>query len=89
MSHARSLCFEALEARRLLSRGLSWLMPKLAVVVTPLVLNGTLTVNNKAASTTMNLDGGARPRRSRFRGSSVPSARYTGLERDVDQFGDT
>jgi hypothetical protein len=54
MRHVRSLCFEALEQRKLLSRGHIVAHAKHAVVATALVLNGTLTVNSKG--TTVNMD---------------------------------
>lgn len=58
MSHARFLLFESLEARKLLSSTHAVAAhARPAVAATPLVLNGTLTVNNKAASTMMNDDG--------------------------------
>lgn len=67
MSRVRSLRFEALESRELLStvhaaahaaRAHPKAKAKAAVVAAPLVLNGTLTVENRAASTDQNLDGG-------------------------------
>jgi hypothetical protein len=60
MSHARSLRFEALEPRELLSKGDVALPHKATAAPTvPLVLDGTLAVNNNtnAALTTMNVDG--------------------------------
>ena len=57
MSHVRSLCFEALEERKLLSRGHIVAHAKHAAVATPLVLNGTLTVDNKATTTSMDDQG--------------------------------
>ncbi len=58
MSHARLLFFESLEARKLLSSTHAVAAhARPAVAATPLVLNGTLTVDNKAASTMMNDDG--------------------------------
>ena len=58
MNHVRSLFFESLEGRRLLSNAhVNAAHAKPAVVATPLVLSGTLTVDNKAASTVMNEDG--------------------------------
>jgi hypothetical protein len=57
MSHLRSLCFDSLEVRKLLSNAhASMAHAKPAVVATPIVLNGTLKVDNKAAATTMNAD---------------------------------
>src|ERR1700727_576359 len=62
MSHVRSLDFDDLEGRTLLRA------PRHAVAhpapavkakpVVPLVLDGTLTVNNKASSSSINQDGG-------------------------------
>src|ERR1700722_15533777 len=57
MSHVRSLCFEALEARKLLSRGQIVAHSKHAVVATPLVLNGTLTINNRGTTVTTDEQG--------------------------------
>jgi hypothetical protein len=57
MSHARSLCFDALEERKLLSRGHVVAHARHAVVATPLVLNGTLTVNNRGTTTSMDEQG--------------------------------
>ena len=45
MNHLRSLCFDALEERKLLSRGHLVAQAKHAVAATTLVLNGTLTVD--------------------------------------------
>jgi len=57
MRHVRSLFFESLEARKLLSKAhVSIAHAKPAVVATPIVLSGTLTVDNKATTTTMNPD---------------------------------
>ena len=53
MNHVRSLCFDALEERKLLSRGHLVAQAKHAVAATPLVLNGTLTVNNRGTTTSM------------------------------------
>jgi hypothetical protein len=53
MHRRRSLCFDALEERKLLSRGHVVAHAKPAVAATPLVLNGTLTVNNRGATTSM------------------------------------
>ena len=58
MSHIRSLGFECLEARKLLSKthfAVAHTAP--AVVTLPVVLSGTLSVNNHAAISTMNVDG--------------------------------
>ncbi len=57
MSHVRSLCFDALEERKLLSRGHVVAHAKNAVVATALVLNGTLTVNNRGTTTQMDEQG--------------------------------
>jgi hypothetical protein len=57
MSHVRSLCFEALEERKLLSRGQIVAHSKHAVVATPLVLNGTLTINNRGTTVTTDEQG--------------------------------
>lgn len=63
MTRAHSLQFEALEGRELLSgahaaahRARAHAAP--AIAGAPLVLDGTLTVNNRAASTDTNLNGG-------------------------------
>jgi hypothetical protein len=58
MSRVHSLRFEFLEARTLLSKA-HLAMPHAAPAVTaaPLVLDGTLTIDNHAASPTMNEDG--------------------------------
>ena len=53
MNRLRSLFFDALEDRKLLSRAHIIAHTRPAVAATPLVLNGTLTVNNKATTTTM------------------------------------
>ena len=53
MNRVRSLCFDALEERKLLSRGHVVAHAKHAVAATPLVLNGTLTVDNNGATTSM------------------------------------
>jgi hypothetical protein len=58
MRHVRALGFDALETRQLLSKAhhvAAHIAPALAAV--PLVLDGTLTVNNKGASVTTNGDG--------------------------------
>ena len=57
MSHVRSLCFDVLEERKLLSRGQVVAHAKHAVVATALVLNGTLTVNNRGTTTSMDDQG--------------------------------
>ena len=64
MSRVHSLGFEALESRELLSRAHPAIAhaakdhARPAAVGAPLVLSGTLTVNNRAATTNQNLDGG-------------------------------
>ena len=59
MNHVHSLRFEALEARELLSGAhAARAHARSAAVGAPLVLEGTLTANNRAASTNMNMDGG-------------------------------
>ena len=57
MSHVRSLGFEDLEDRKLLSHGHIVAHPKHAFAATPLVLDGTLTVNDKKATTMMDAQG--------------------------------
>jgi hypothetical protein len=57
MSHERSLCFEALEERKLLSRSLIVAHAKHASVATPLALNGTLTINNRGTTVSMDEQG--------------------------------
>lgn len=58
MRHVRSLGFEALETRQLLSRAhVATAHAAPAAAAVPLVLSGTLTVDNKGATTTMNSDG--------------------------------
>jgi hypothetical protein len=57
MSRERSLCFDALEERELLSRAHIAAHARPAAAATTLVLNGTLTVDNKAATTTMDESG--------------------------------
>jgi hypothetical protein len=58
MNRVHSLRFEALEARRLLTGSLAVAAHAApAAVAAPLVLQGTLTVNHHAATSTMNLDG--------------------------------
>jgi len=88
MSQFRSLCFEALEARRLLSRTHVVPHARPAMMASPLVLDGTLTVENKATTTTMNLDGSTT--------TSVPVAGQLGTlgevhgvwTESVDTYGD-
>jgi hypothetical protein len=57
MKHIRWLGFEALEARKLLSRAHAAIAHVQPAAAGPIVLNGTLTVDNKAATTEMNADG--------------------------------
>jgi hypothetical protein len=94
MKRVHSLHFEALEGRELLSRAHAAVAHAARVHATPaiagapLVLDGTLTVNNHAASTDTNLDGGYT--------TSVPvSGQLSGLGEvrgvwyeSTDQFGD-
>jgi hypothetical protein len=56
MSHVHFLRFEDLEARRLLSK-VHVAVAHPAPAAVPLMLDGTLAVNNNGASTTMNPDG--------------------------------
>jgi hypothetical protein len=59
MSRVHSLHFESLEARELLSAAhTAKAHAKAAVATVPLVLNGTVNVNNGAAQSDQNLDGG-------------------------------
>jgi hypothetical protein len=89
MSHVRSISFDSLESRQLLSKAhVVAAHAKPAVAATLLVLNGTLTVDNKAASTTMNEDGSTT--------TSIPvSGQLSALgqvrgtwEESSDQYGD-
>ncbi len=88
MSHFRALSFEALEARKLLSRVHIVAHTRPAVSATPLVLDGTLTVANNAATTSMNDDGSTT--------TSVPVAGQLGTlgkvhgvwEESTDEYGD-
>jgi hypothetical protein len=58
MSHVHSLRFDALESRELLTKAHHAVAHGAPAVATaPLVLDGTLIVDNKAATTTMNADG--------------------------------
>ena len=57
MRHTRSLCFDSLEERKLLSRATSGPHARPAVTATSLVLTGTLRVQNKAAKTSMDPQG--------------------------------
>jgi len=92
MKHVRSLRFEALEARQLLSRAHVHAAVSHAArpAATPVVLNGTLTVDNNpsATTTTQNEDGSMT--------TSVPVAGQLGAlgqvhgiwNETVDSFGD-
>jgi hypothetical protein len=91
MKRVHSLRFESLEGRELLSGAHAAAHPArshTAVAAGPLVLDGTLTVNNRAALTNTNLDGGYT--------TSVPvSGSLSGLGEvhgvwyeSTDQFGD-
>jgi hypothetical protein len=89
MSLVRSLLLESLEGRRLLSNvHVIAAHAKPAVVATPLELSGTLTVENKAVSTTMNDDGSTT--------TSIPVSGQIGTlgnvrgvwDETADQFGD-
>jgi hypothetical protein len=89
MSYARSLVFESLEERKLLSKAhVAVAHDTPAAVKTPLVLTGTLTVDNKAASTTMNVDGSTT--------TSIPVSGQIGAlgevhgiwDESADQYGD-
>lgn len=57
MRHARPLAFEGLEARKLLSRAHPAAARPAAAEKTPMVLDGTLAVDNKAASTSTDAEG--------------------------------
>jgi hypothetical protein len=58
MRHVHSLRFEVLEPRRLLARvHVTVAHPASAMDVVPLVLNGSLAVDDRAAITSMNVDG--------------------------------
>jgi hypothetical protein len=59
MRHVRNLGFDCLEGRRLLSRLHSNLARPPRAAAVPLVLDGTLTVNNRASTSMMNFDGGS------------------------------
>lgn len=93
MKHIRSLRFETLEARQLLSRGHHLAVahaPRPRPPATPVVLNGTLNVDNNssATTTTTNEDGSTT--------TSVPVAGQLGAlgqvhgiwNETVDSFGD-
>ena len=95
MSHVHSLRFESLEGRELLSRAHAALMPprptpRPAAAAGPLVLDGTLTVNNKAATRSRHEPG------RRLMTMSVPvSGQLDGLGKvhgvwyeSTDQYGD-
>src|SRR6516165_8290936 len=57
MEHIQWPGFEALEARKLMSRTHAAIAHAQPAAAGPIVLNGTLTVDNKAATTEMNADG--------------------------------
>ena len=57
MRHLRSLCFESLEERKLLSRAHFGAHVRPAVTATSLVLTGTLRVHNNAATTSTDAQG--------------------------------
>jgi len=90
MKHVHSLRFETLEARQLLSRAHVAVAHAARPPATPVVLNGTLTVDNNpsATTTTMNEDGSMT--------TSVPVAGQLGAlgqvhgiwNETVDSFGD-
>lgn len=88
MRHVRSLCFESLEDRKLLSRAHLVTHAKPAATAAPLVLNGTLNVDNKALTTSMDDQGDVM--------TSIPVAGQLGTIGKVhgvwnemsDQFGD-
>lgn len=91
MSHVRTLCFDHLEARKLLTKVHHGAVHKAAAVVAvPLVLDGTLTVNNKDAM--QNMDTGTATTTS----TAVPIAgklgslgHVTGVwEETTDEYGD-
>jgi hypothetical protein len=89
MRHVHTLRFEALESRELLTRPhVAAAHPAPAVAAAPLVLDGTLAVDNGAASTTTNMDGSST--------TSIPVAGQLGAlgevrgvwNESVDAFGD-
>ena len=57
MTHAHSPHFDALEARELLTGSVAAHVHPAPAVAAPLVLDGTLTVNNRAAMSVTNMDG--------------------------------
>jgi hypothetical protein len=57
MNRPRHLCFESLEDRKLLSTAHAAAHTRRTVVTTPLVLSGTLNVNNKATMSSMDEQG--------------------------------
>ena len=89
MVHKRSLFFDSLEVRQLLSKAhVSVGHVKPAVAPNPVVLDGTLAVDNKAASTMMNADGSMTnsiPVSGQL--STIGQVRGTWEERS-DQYGD-
>jgi hypothetical protein len=89
MSHVRALGFDALEDRKLLSRShVAAPHTTPMVVATPVVLDGTLAVDNSAAASTSNPDGSTT--------TSTPVAGRLGAlgkvrgvwNQTVDEFGD-
>ena len=90
MRHVHPLRFESLEARQLLSRAHGPAPARPRVAAAPLVLDGTLAVDNSpgAATTTMNIDGSMT--------TSVPVAGQLGAlgqvhglwNESVDAYGD-
>ena len=88
MSHAYSLRFDVLEGRELMTARVAAAHARPAKVVVPVILNGTLAVNDNASSTNSNPDGTYT--------TSVPVAGTLGgvgkvrgvWNETVDQFGD-
>ncbi len=89
MSHVRALGFDALEVRKLLSgTHVAHSHTTAMIPATPVVLNGTLTVDNNAATSTTNVDGSTT--------TSTPVAGRLGAlgkvrglwNQTVDEFGD-
>jgi hypothetical protein len=89
MSYARSLVFESLEERKLLSNAhVAAAHAKPAAVMTPLVLSGTLTVDSKAASTTVN-DDDSTTTSIPVSGQIATLGKVHGIwDESADQFGD-
>jgi hypothetical protein len=89
MSHVRALGFDALEARKLLTAAhIAAPHTTPMIVATPVVLNGTLTVDNNQVDSTTNADGSST--------SSTPVAGRLGAlgkvrgvwNTNLDEFGD-